>query len=41
MSELLIGYSNTASLFADALQPQDVTVTITNAGSTGHDVRLR
>lgn len=42
VSELRIGLLEyRLALSADALQPGTVTVTVTNAGSTGHDVRLR
>lgn len=42
VSELRIGLSEyQLQLSAGALRPGEVTVTGTNAGSTGHDVRLR
>lgn len=42
VSELRIGLLEyRLALSAGTLQPGPVTVTITNAGSTGHDVRLR
>ena len=42
VSELRIGLLEyRLALSADALQPGTVTATITNAGSTGHDVRFR
>ena len=42
VSELRIGLLEyRLALSADALQSGTVTVTVTNAGSTGHDVRLR
>ena len=42
VSELRIGLLEyRLALSADALQPGTVTATVTNAGSTGHDVRVR
>ena len=42
VSELRIGLLEyRLALSADALQSGTVTATVTNAGSTGHDVRLR
>ena len=42
VTELRIGLLEyRLALSADALKPGTVTATVTNAGSTGHDVRLR
>jgi hypothetical protein len=42
VSELRIGLLEyRLAMSADALQPGVVTATVTNAGSTGHDVRIR